>query len=106
MNIDVNEFLDFISIPVVAFCFLCGYIIKNHTPFPNNLVPLAMLVIGIIGNIIVTISGPPEATINLQTFITGGISGFAATGSYEFIVRTFGLKKSNKEEPPDNDNNE
>lgn len=97
------DIMSFINLPIVAVCFLVGYVIKNYIKkIPNKYIPLIMICIGIIVSIsISTLSSNMDIT---KSIISGAISGLASTGSYEFIVNTFGLK-TNKDTANDNNIN-
>lgn len=97
------DIMSFINLPIVAVCFLVGYVIKNYIKrIPNKYIPLIMIGIGIIVSIsISTLSSNMDIT---KSIISGAISGLASTGSYEFIVNTFGLK-TNKDTTNDNNIN-
>lgn len=97
------DIMSFINLPIVAVCFLVGYVIKNYIKrIPNKYIPLIMIGIGIIVSIsISTLSSNMDIT---KSIISGAISGLASTGSYEFIVNTFGLK-TNKDMANDNNIN-
>lgn len=97
------DIMSFINLPIVAVCFLVGYVIKNYIKkIPNKYIPLIMIGIGIIVSIsISTLSSNMDIT---KSIISGAISGLASTGSYEFIVNTFGLK-TNKDTANDNNIN-
>lgn len=97
------DIMSFINLPIVAVCFLMGYVIKNYIKkIPNKYIPLIMIGIGIIVSIsISTLSSNMDIT---KSIISGAISGLASTGSYEFIVNTFGLK-TNKDTANDNNIN-
>ena len=97
-NFDVSSL---INIPVVAVCFVVGYLIKNSIPkIPNQCIPSVVTVVGAIaGAIISAASGDASLSSISNGFISGAISGLASTGSYEFIINAFGLK--NKKENDD-----
>ena len=97
-NFDVSSL---INIPVVAVCFVVGYLIKNSIPkIPNKCIPSVVTVVGAIaGAIISAASGDASLSSIGNGFISGAISGLASTGSYEFIINAFGLK--NKKENDD-----
>lgn len=102
----MNELLDtglseLLDIPIVAICFVIGFIVKNYTKLPNKFIPLMMMGTGIISNIAIILTN--HESLNAMHFICGAISGLASTGSYELIVNTFGLKKSKNDEPPDDE---
>lgn len=89
-----------ISVPVVAACFIVGYIIKNITPLKNKYVPAIVMCVGVIASVILGFVNENEVdTSNILNFIiTGAISGLASTGSYEFIMHTLKLQGGKKEE--------
>lgn len=89
-----------ISVPVVAACFIVGYIIKNITPLKNKYVPAVVMCVGVIASVILGFVNENEVdTSNILNFIiTGAISGLASTGSYEFIMHTLKLQGGKKEE--------
>lgn len=89
-----------ISVPVVAACFIVGYIIKNITPLKNKYVPAVVMCTGVIASVILGFVNENEVdTGNILNFIiTGAISGLASTGSYEFIMHTLKLQGGEKEE--------
>lgn len=94
-NFDITSI---ISIPILALCFVLGYVIKNYTKVPNKYIPLIMVVVGAIASVVVSILNGDSATGSLGNgIITGAVSGLASTGSYEFIVNTFGLKSKKNE---------
>ena len=97
-NFDVSSL---INIPVVAVCFVVGYLIKNSIPkIPNKCIPSVLTVVGaIVGAIISAAGGDASLSSIGNGFISGAISGLASTGSYEFIINAFGLK--NKKENDD-----
>ena len=90
------DILSLINLPVVAVCFIMGYVIKNYIKaVPNKYIPLIMLILGAIAGVIVKLLDSDTNITN--AIISGAVSGLASTGSYEFIVNTFGLKTNNKE---------
>ena len=95
VNIDLIG--EHVVICVVMACYLIGFIIKNYIPvIKKRFIPLIMLILGMIINLIITIqNGEP---IVVMTFVAGGISGLASSGSYELITNSFGLKNLNKKE--------
>ena len=97
-NFDVQSL---INIPVVAVCFVVGYLIKNSIPkIPNKCIPSVVTVVGAIAGVIISAaSGDASLSSIGNGFISGAISGLASTGSYEFIINAFGLK--NKKENDD-----
>ena len=97
-NFDVSSL---INIPVVAVCFVVGYLIKNSIPkIPNKCIPSVVTVVGAIAGVIISAaSGDTSLSSIGNGFISGAISGLASTGSYEFIINAFGLK--NKKENDD-----
>lgn len=97
-NFDVSSL---INIPVVAVCFVVGYLIKNSIPkIPNKCIPSVVTVVGAIAGVIISAtSGDTSLSSISNGFISGAISGLASTGSYEFIINAFGLK--NKKENDD-----
>ena len=97
-NCDVSSL---INIPVVAVCFVVGYLIKNSIPkIPNKCIPSVVTVVGAIAGVIISAtSGDTSLSSISNGFISGAISGLASTGSYEFIINAFGLK--NKKENDD-----
>lgn len=80
-----------INIPIVAICFILGYVIKNYIKkIPNKYIPLIMLGVGSVTGI--TMSLMSNDMDIMHSIISGAVSGLASTGAYEFIVNTFGLK--------------
>ena len=78
-------------LPVICGCYLIGFIIKNYIiKIPKRFIPLIMLFLGIIINIIITIQN--KELITVMTVIAGGISGLSASGSYELITKSLGIK--------------
>ena len=64
----------------MGICLCVGYALKTaFTKFPNQFIPLTMLITGTFINIIVSKS-TDEITI-----LSGMISGLASTGSYEVL---------------------
>lgn len=96
--VDLNVLLDYVIIPVVAICFLVGYVVKNYTKIPNKYITAIVLVFGILTNVLITLCN--KEAITLAVVISGGFSGLASTGFYEFIVNLLGLK--NEEKSKDN----
>ena len=102
-NFDITSI---ISVPILALCFVLGYVIKNYTKVPNKYIPLIMVVVGAIASFVVSILNGYSATGSLgNSIITGAVSGLASTGSYEFIVNTFGLKSKKNESEDTADEN-
>ena len=65
-----------------------------------------MVVVGAIASVVVSILNGDSATGSLGNgIITGAVSGLASTGSYEFIVNTFGLKSKKNESEDTADEN-
>lgn len=89
--VDLNVLLDYVEISVVAICFLVGYVVKNYTKIPNKHITAIVLVLGVVSNVLITICNKDPFT--LSVIISGGFSGLASTGFYEFIVNLLGLKK-------------
>ena len=107
-RIDMSNFdiTSIISVPILALCFVLGYVIKNYTKVPNKYIPLIMVVVGAIASFVVSILNGDSATGSLgNSIITGAVSGLASTGSYEFIVNTFGLKSKKNESEDTADEN-
>ena len=88
-----------ISVPVVAACFIVGYMVKNITPLKNKYVPAIVMCTGIITSVILGFVNENEVDAGniLNFIITGAISGLASTGSYEFIMHTLKLPGSKEE---------
>ena len=89
-----------ISVPVVAACFIVGYMVKNITPLKNKYVPAVVMCTGIITSVILGFVNENEVDASniLNFIITGAISGLASTGSYEFIMHTLKLPGNKEEE--------
>lgn len=100
----------FISVPVVAACFIVGYMIKNMTPIKNKYVPSIVISVGTVASIIIGVinTNDIDAAQILNFIITGAISGLASTGSYEFISHTLKLngddENTNEEKPIETEN--
>jgi len=89
VNIDLIG--EHVVLCVVLACYLVGFIIKNYVPvIKKRFIPLIMLILGMIVNLIITIQN--DEPIIVMTFVAGGISGLAASGSYELITNSLGLK--------------
>lgn len=88
----------YLSVPIVAICFVVGYVIKNSTIFgkiANQNIPLIVTVVGaIFGLLIIGLS--PEA------FIIGAVSGLASTGIHQ-VHTQFSELKAYKEAADDED---
>ena len=86
-----------ISVPVVAACFIVGYMVKNITPLKNKYVPAVVMCTGVIASVILGFVNENEVDAGniLNFIITGAISGLASTGSYEFIMHTLKLRGNN-----------
>lgn len=100
--LDLSMIDGFIVIPVVIFCFLAGYVIKNYTKIPNKNIPLIVMIIGIVTNIATSILD--GCTVNFSTILSGGVSGLASSGAYELIVNMFKLKTKPSEDDTNNEN--
>lgn len=96
-----NVFLgaeSYLIIGVIVTCFVIGYVIKHYTKIPNEYIPIIMLCLGVIINVLLTISttnyetGEPNA-VNLVTIISGALSGLASCGLYDMLSKSLGLKK-------------
>lgn len=92
-----------ISVPVVAACFIVGYMVKNITPLKNKYVPAVVMCTGIIASVILGFVNENEVDASniLNFIITGAISGLASTGSYEFIMHTLKLPGAKENEAED-----
>lgn len=89
--VDINLIGSYAILPVVLGCYLVGFVIKNYiTKLPKRFIPLITLFVGMVINVIISIQN--KTPIDVMTFISGGISGLAASGSYELITKTLGLK--------------
>ena len=96
-----NVFLgaeSYLIIGVIVTCFVIGYVIKHYTKIPNEYIPIIMLCLGVIINVLLTISttnyetGEPNS-VNLVTIISGALSGLASCGLYDMLSKSLGLKK-------------
>lgn len=75
----LNEYM---SVPIVAICFVVGYVIKNSTIFgkiANQNIPLIVTVVGAIFGLLMV-------GLTAKGFIIGAVSGLASTGIHQ--VRT------------------
>lgn len=101
------ELSAYFNIGVIVTCFLVGFIIKNYTKAPNNYIPLIMVLTGIVANVTISINN--GTTVNMDTILSGGISGLASSGSYDLIFKSLGLKKldntNNSSQLNNNDSN-
>ena len=88
--VDVTIFSGLLVIPVVIICFLMGYVIKNYTPIKNKNIPLIMMVLGVVINVVLTLTDK-NTGLNLMTFVSGAVSGLASTGSYELIKNSMNI---------------
>lgn len=88
----MDIFNAYMSVPIVAVCFVVGYVIKNSTIFgklPNNNIPLIVTVIGAIFGLLM-VSLTPEG------LIVGAVSGLASTGIHQMSCQ-FAELKADKE---------
>ena len=96
-----NVFLgaeSYLIIGVIVTCFVIGYVIKHYTKIPNEYIPIIMLCLGVIINVLLTISTTNYETggantVNLVTIISGALSGLASCGLYDMLSKSLGLKK-------------
>lgn len=103
-NFDISSI---VSIPVLALCFIVGYVIKNYTRIPNKYIPLISLVVGSVSSVVIAIINNDASRSDIVNIaIAGAVSGLASTGSYEFIVNMFGLKNKKTDEVAIEDNEE
>lgn len=93
--IDVTIFSGLLVIPVVIICFLMGYVIKNYTPIKNKNIPLIMMVLGVVINVVLTLTDK-NTGLNLMTFVSGAVSGLASTGSYELIKNSMNISDTTR----------
>lgn len=96
-----NTFLgaeSYLIIGVIVTCFVVGYVIKHYTKIPNEYIPIIMMCLGVIINVLLTISttnyetGEPN-TVNVVTIIAGALSGLASCGLYDMLSKSLGLKR-------------
>jgi hypothetical protein len=93
--VDIDLIGEHVVLCVVLACYLVGFVIKNYIPaIKKKYIPLIMLILGMIINLIITIQN--GISITVMTFVSGGISGLASSGSYELITKSFGLENFGK----------
>ena len=74
------DFNTFIIAPILVGCTILGFTLKHAIPaFPNRLIPLMSLVIGVL------ISMWYHKGICFDYFLQGAVSGVASTGCYELV---------------------
>lgn len=69
----------YMSVPIVAVCFVIGYVIKNSAIFgriPNQNIPLICTLAGVIFGLIMI-------GFNADGIIIGAVSGLASTGIHQ-----------------------
>ena len=80
MNI---EFLtDYIVLVAFGVCICAGWILKQWSAIPNNIIVPALAVLGVIINM-----WSNAWTITPEILLGGMFSGIAASGAYEYIKR-------------------
>ena len=89
MNI---EFLaDYIVLVVFGVCICAGWMLKQWSAIPNNIIVPVLAVIGVVINM-----WSNDWTITPEILLGGMFSGIAASGTYEYIKR-FVYKKEESE---------
>lgn len=77
---DVSDLLGYVNIVTMGICLCVGYSLKTaFSKFPNQYIPLMMLLAGTVINVLVAKS------FDEVTILSGMISGLASTGSYEML---------------------
>lgn len=77
---DVSDLLGYVNIVTMGICLCVGYSLKTaFSKFPNQYIPLTMLLVGTVINVLVAKS------FDEVTILSGMISGLASTGSYEML---------------------
>lgn len=80
MNI---EFLaDYIVLVAFGVCICCGWMLKQWSAIPNNIIVPVLAVIGVVINM-----WSNDWTITPEILLGGMFSGIAASGAYEYIKR-------------------
>lgn len=94
----MDIFNAYMSVPVLAICFVVGYVIKNSAIFgklPNQNIPLIVTLVGAIFGLLIV-------GLNPEGFIIGAVSGLASTGIHQMSCQ-FAELKADKEAPDDED---
>ena len=93
MNI---EFLtDYIVLVAFGVCICIGWILKQWSVIPNNIIVPALAVIGVVINM-----WSNAWAISPEILLGGLASGIAASGAYEYIKRF--IENKNESEVEDN----
>ena len=93
MNI---EFLtDYIVLVAFGVCICAGWILKQWSAIPNNIIVPVLAVLGVVINM-----WSNAWVISPDILLGGMISGIAASGAYEYIKRF--IENKNESEVEDN----
>lgn len=90
------EFLaDYIVLVAFGVCICAGWIMKQWSAIPNNIIVPALAVIGVVINM-----WSNAWAISPEILLGGLASGIAASGAYEYIKRF--IENKNESEVEDN----
>lgn len=89
MNIDF--LVDYIVLVAFGVCICIGWILKQWSFIPNNIIVPVLAIIGIVINM-----WSNDWNITPEILLGGMASGIAASGAYEYVKRF--INKENTEE--------
>lgn len=74
---DITGLTQYFNLITLGICLCVGYAIKQSLDFiPNKYIPLIMLILG-------TFLGVLSSGLNLESVLSGMVSGLASTGLYD-----------------------
>ncbi len=98
MNI---EFLtDYIVLVAFGVCICAGWILKQWSMIPNNIIVPVLAALGVVINM-----WSNDWTISPEILLGGMFSGIAASGAYEYIKRFLENKNESEVENDGTDSN-
>ena len=90
------EFLtDYIVLVAFGTCICAGWLLKQWSAIPNNIIVPVLAAIGVVINV-----WSNDWTITPEILLGGMFSGIAASGAYEYIKRF--IENKNESEVEDN----
>ena len=90
----VTQTEGYFVVKVIIACFVVGYLLRNHTKMDNNYIPLIMVAVGMVCNVVDTLTVGTDP-VTIDTLLSGAVSGLASSGFYDVLAKSLGIMKKN-----------
>lgn len=70
----------FVSLDIILLCWAFGFLWKSSIPFANNLIPIALAILGTVASVF-------TSGCTVQAITIGLMSAVVAVGMYEYISK-------------------